>query len=346
MPPASFLPMPPARPATHSTPGSPEEQYLRRHSHYLSPDSKVAVRALLELLTGLLANLASLLVWLFVAASALGWIAHAGGVLPRLGSNDTRLGGHWWWWAIPPSLAGLGLLVSIVQRATRPYIAPSRRWIDGTNAWTSRLISGGAFAALLLLGVPAATSGLAQLALNDQPNAAVARVITSAGFATTVGLQAKRGTRRECVRTLSRDPEHPGPEPADIGRRWHQRGHRGEPAGSAGRDHRRRRPLRPQAGGGSRRRPRQAGARQVSPKAPSVDGHHAGRRALGRSGPAMVPRRCHRRFRRTRGHARRGGPRHLCRPEDLRRHQQDEPPRVLPHDSRPSSPCDASRRIR
>ncbi len=182
------------------SPGSAEERHLRNHSNYLFPRLAVTVRGFVALMFGVLANLGLLLVFVFVGARMAGWLLHAAGITPGLGGADPRLHLPFLWWVVPPALLVLGLALLFLDGLIEVYGKPTTDATGALRSGATRLMVASLVAGIVMLAVPATVVGLERLALSNRPNAAVATVLASVGFATPQGCTAaaERSDRGAC----------------------------------------------------------------------------------------------------------------------------------------------------
>jgi hypothetical protein len=127
-------------------PGSPEEQYLRNRSSYMARDGSAKLYLFLRLLLGLLINL----LFLALPLVALTILAGVFFYMPLYGGDalDLPAGA----WLIPAIALGLGMLVAAASVLRR---APNDAFRRASEIWCSRLLVGGALAAVVTLVLPA-----------------------------------------------------------------------------------------------------------------------------------------------------------------------------------------------
>jgi hypothetical protein len=141
------------------TPGSPEDNRLRNHTRFLLGGGQVTAQGVLSILYGLLLNLLPILAGLYVASDALGWALYRAGVL----SHDA---GRWQVHhsatiaLVCAGLAGLGLLLFVVDRQHDVYRPPNVALSRVVRAWSLRLLVLATLSALAVLGVPWALAAL------------------------------------------------------------------------------------------------------------------------------------------------------------------------------------------
>ncbi|MDQ6651016.1 MAG: hypothetical protein M3Z02_12995 [Actinomycetota bacterium] len=174
--------------------GSPEEQHIRTHAHYLFPGLAVSARGVINALYGLTANLLLLLVFVFIPFRALGWLLDAAGVISARTTSDQSLRLPAWWWAWGPAMVVSGLTLMYALGAVEVYRRPSSRVQAAWQAWVSRLLGAGMLVTIVMVGTPVAAVGLDRLAESNRPNAAVARVLAGVGFASPSGCYAAAQT--------------------------------------------------------------------------------------------------------------------------------------------------------
>ncbi|GIJ44068.1 hypothetical protein Val02_09540 [Virgisporangium aliadipatigenens] len=173
----------PREPDYAFSPGSAEERHLRNRSNYLFPRLATTVRGLVWVLFGLFANLSALLVFVFLAARVIGWLADGNHVL-REPDGDVRLDLPPQWRLAAAVPFAVGVFVLLVEKVIPAYGQPRQRIVDFLRTSGTSLMAVGAVVALLLLALPAATVGLQKLALGNLPDPTTARVVTALGFAT------------------------------------------------------------------------------------------------------------------------------------------------------------------
>ena len=91
--------------------GTPEEDNLRNDTHYIAPDAKTALVAILSLLLGSVLTCLVALAPLYALGHVWGWLLRAQGVLTRSGNTASASVTAWTWWLAVPALAALITLV-------------------------------------------------------------------------------------------------------------------------------------------------------------------------------------------------------------------------------------------
>ncbi|MEA2151448.1 MAG: hypothetical protein QOD69_3278 [Solirubrobacteraceae bacterium] len=177
-------------------PGSPEEQYVRNRSSYLAPDGSAKIYLGARLLLGLLINLLFLglpLVALTILAAVAVYVPYYGGDLQPPPAA----------WLIPGATVLVAILAASACVLRRPPNDGIRR---ASEIWCSRLLVGGALAALLTLVLPALAG--ADVGVFGASRGTVAQATGGSGVAGLVaGLVA-------CLREVST----PRRAVADVGR--------------------------------------------------------------------------------------------------------------------------------
>jgi hypothetical protein len=189
-------------------PASPEMERLRRHTRYLFEPRKRIYDGLLTLLTGALVNLFVLgvalltLTWFSAqVAMTLGTVALDRGAGDVLLDFHVSLGHHWSQILLVPGV----LLVVVVVLTLVGWFGGSRynnptdamaasvrgeevrragRSIAVSSTWRAPLVFLGLVWLLVTLGIPAATTGIAEMATDNQPTATLARGIAALNLAT------------------------------------------------------------------------------------------------------------------------------------------------------------------
>ena len=152
-------------------PGSPEEENLRDNTHYLVPDAKTLLVAILSLLLGVTVTFIFVFAPLFVAAHAWGWLLRWQTVLcpgsaPQCGSSSdwqASVTALWWW--LPSAV--LGFLTLVAFACWWLVLAPRKKdhsdrgqtaakWV-GWAAWLTFLV------AVAMLVVPLLLAWLTRL---------------------------------------------------------------------------------------------------------------------------------------------------------------------------------------
>jgi hypothetical protein len=175
-------------------PGSPEDRYLRTHTHYLAPDARVALRGVLALLFGLVMNLGLLLVWVFVGARLTGIAARLADVhFAHVAAGGPGLTGPWWWWAIGPATVGLGIAVGLSERLIDVYKRPAASRVDSLRSWSWGITLAGAALTAIMVAAPALAYGLQLLATKTGVLADLARLVQNIGFGGGDGATAAKG---------------------------------------------------------------------------------------------------------------------------------------------------------
>jgi hypothetical protein len=127
-------------------PGSPEEQYLRNHLGYLAPDGLARLYLALRMLAGMLINVVTVGLPVFLAGVLGGWAvdAHYGGL-------DDGFQVPQWVWIPVVGVAGLSLGVALLGILLRPRRDWQRLLVE---TWQVRFFLLASGAALALLAVP------------------------------------------------------------------------------------------------------------------------------------------------------------------------------------------------
>ena len=139
--------------------GSAEEDNLRNDTHYIAPDAKTALVAILSLLLGSAATCIIALAPLYAVGHAWGWLLRAQGVLTWSGTKASASVSAWNWWLAVPALAALITLVLFLRWwATLASGGPGRgaRRARGVG-WAGAITAG---LGVLMLAVPPVISWL------------------------------------------------------------------------------------------------------------------------------------------------------------------------------------------
>ena len=133
--------------------GTAEEDNLRNDTHYIAPDAKTMLVAVLSLLLGSALTCIAALAPLYALGHAWGWLLRAHGVLTWSGSTASASVAAWGWWLAAPALAALIMLVLFLRWwATLASGGPGRaarraRWVGFAATVTAVL-------GVLMLAVP------------------------------------------------------------------------------------------------------------------------------------------------------------------------------------------------
>jgi hypothetical protein len=132
--------------------GTPEEQNLRNNTHYIAPDAKTGLVAVLSLLLGATVTCILALAPVFALGHAWGWLLRARGVLTWSGGQASASVNGWTWWLAPAVAAAVTMALFLRWWATLGSGSPGRgtrraRWIGWAAAVTAGL-------ALLMLAAP------------------------------------------------------------------------------------------------------------------------------------------------------------------------------------------------
>jgi hypothetical protein len=104
--------MPPAKDARRAyARGTAEEDNLRNDTHYIAPDAKTMLVAILSLLLGSVLTCLVALAPLYALGHVWGWVLRAQGVLTWSGNTASASVTAWTWWLAVPALAALITLV-------------------------------------------------------------------------------------------------------------------------------------------------------------------------------------------------------------------------------------------
>ena len=131
---------------------TPEEQNLRNNTHYLAPDAKTVLVAVLSLVLGATVTCVLALAPLFALGHAWGWLLRSRGVLSWPGGTASASVTGWTWWLAPAGAAAITLVLFVYWWATLGSGCPGR----GTRraravGWAA---AAAAALALLMLVVP------------------------------------------------------------------------------------------------------------------------------------------------------------------------------------------------
>jgi hypothetical protein len=133
--------------------GTAEEDNLRNDTHYIAPDAKTVLVAILSLLLGSVLTCIVALAPLYALGHAWGWLLRAQGVLTWSGNTASVSVSAWAWWLAAPALAaGITLVLFLYWWATLASGGPGRgtrraRWVGWAGAVTAGL-------GVLMLAVP------------------------------------------------------------------------------------------------------------------------------------------------------------------------------------------------
>src|SRR6516162_1420974 len=106
--------------------GTPEEDNLRNNTHYIAPDAKTMLVAVLSLLLGAAVIAILVLAPLYALGHAWGWLLGAQGVLTWSGGKATASITAWTWWLAPVVAAGTALALFLYWWITLVSGSPSR----------------------------------------------------------------------------------------------------------------------------------------------------------------------------------------------------------------------------
>jgi hypothetical protein len=132
--------------------GTPEEQNLRNNTHYIAPDAKTVLVAVLSLLLGAAVTAILVLAPVYALSHAWGWLLRGRGVLAWSGGHASASVTGWTWWLTPAIAAAVTLALFVRWWATLGTGGPGRgarraRWVGWAAAVTAGL-------ALLMLAAP------------------------------------------------------------------------------------------------------------------------------------------------------------------------------------------------
>jgi hypothetical protein len=133
--------------------GTAEEDNLRNDTHYIAPDAKTVLVAILSLLLGSVLTCIVVLAPLYALGHAWGWLLRAQGVLTWSGNTASASVSAWNWWLAVPALAALITLVLFLRWwATLASGGPGRgvRRARGVG-WAGAITAG---LGVLMLAVP------------------------------------------------------------------------------------------------------------------------------------------------------------------------------------------------
>jgi hypothetical protein len=133
-------------------PGTPEEQNLRNNTHYIAPDAKTVLVAVLSLLLGAAVTCVLALAPVYALSHAWGWLLRGQDVLTWSGGRASASVTGWTWWLAPAIAAGVTMALFVRWWATLGTGGPGRgarraRWVGWAAAVTVGL-------ALLMLAAP------------------------------------------------------------------------------------------------------------------------------------------------------------------------------------------------
>jgi hypothetical protein len=132
--------------------GTPEEDNLRNNTHYIAPDAKTMLVAVLSLLLGAAVITILALAPLYAFGHAWGWLLHEQGVLTWSDGQASASVTAWTWWLAAAIAGALTLALFVYWWATLPSGGPARgarraRWVGWAAAITATL-------GVLMLAVP------------------------------------------------------------------------------------------------------------------------------------------------------------------------------------------------
>jgi hypothetical protein len=132
--------------------GTPEEQNLRNNTHYIAPDAKTVLVAVLSLLLGAAVTCVLALAPVYALSHAWGWLLRGRGVLAWPGGHASASVTGWTWWLAPAIAAAVTVALFARWWATLGTGGPGRgarraRWVGWAAAATAGL-------ALLMLAAP------------------------------------------------------------------------------------------------------------------------------------------------------------------------------------------------
>lgn len=132
--------------------GTAEEQNLRNNTHYIAPDAKTVLVAVLSLLLGAAVTAVLALAPVYALSHAWGWLLRGEGVLAWSGGHASASVTGWTWWLAPAITAGVTMALFAWWWATLGTGGPGRgarraRWVGWAAAVTAGL-------ALLMLAAP------------------------------------------------------------------------------------------------------------------------------------------------------------------------------------------------
>jgi hypothetical protein len=133
-------------------PGTPEEQNLRNNTHYIAPDAKTVLVAVLSLLLGAAVTCVLALAPVYALSHAWGWLLRDQSVLTWSGGRASASVTGWTWWLAPAVAAGVTAALFVRWWATLGTGGPGRGarragWVGWAAAVTAGL-------ALLMLAAP------------------------------------------------------------------------------------------------------------------------------------------------------------------------------------------------
>jgi hypothetical protein len=132
--------------------GTPEEQNLRNNTHYIAPDAKTVLVAVLSLLLGATVTCILVLAPVYALSHAWGWLLRGRGVLAWSGGHASASVTGWTWWLAPAIAVAVTMVLFAWWWATLGTGGPGRgarraRWVGWAAAVTVGL-------ALLMLAAP------------------------------------------------------------------------------------------------------------------------------------------------------------------------------------------------
>ena len=98
--------------------GTPEEQNLRNNTHYIAPDAKTVLVAVLSLLLGAAVTAILVLAPVYALSHAWGWLLRGRGVLAWSGGHASASVTGWTWWLTPAIAAAVTMALFVRWWAT------------------------------------------------------------------------------------------------------------------------------------------------------------------------------------------------------------------------------------
>ena len=140
--------------------GTPEEQNLRNNTHYIAPDAKTVLVAVLSLLFGSAVTCLLVFAPLYAFAHAWGWLLHERGVLTWSHGQASASVTALTWWLAPAIVAGIMMILFVYWWGTLGSGGPGRGQRRASAVgWAATVAAG---LALLMLAVPSAIAWLSQ----------------------------------------------------------------------------------------------------------------------------------------------------------------------------------------
>ena len=140
--------------------GTPEEQNLRNNTHYIAPDAKTVLVAVLSLLFGSAVTCLLVFAPLYAFAHAWGWLLHERGVLTWSHGQASASVTALTWWLAPAIAAGVMMILFLYWWGTLGSGGPGRGQRRASAVgWAATVTAG---LALLMLAVPSAIAWLSQ----------------------------------------------------------------------------------------------------------------------------------------------------------------------------------------